>query len=291
MSANPAPHAPTSTNTNTPTISSTTVNPTTVNPTTIAQAMTDLRDASPLVQCLTNSVVTGWTANVLLASGAAPAMIDNPHEAGDFARVASAVLINVGTPQDVTVAAMKAAARSAHDCGTPWVLDPVAVGPLAWRTEVARHLLADSHPTIVRGNASEILALSGGAGGRGPETVETAEDAVPASKVLAEQIQGVVAVSGPVDHVSTAEHTLRLANGHRWLTKVTGVGCALGALMAGYSAVAAPQLAAAAATAHLTVAADIAAERSAGPGSFAVALLDMLEALTAAELAEKVVLL
>lgn len=255
----------------------------------IAQAMTDYRDTGPLVQCLTNTVVTGWTANVLLASGAAPAMVDNPHEAGQFAEVASAVLINLGTPCDDTVAAMRAAASHAVQAGTPWVLDPVAAGGLSWRTTVARDLV-NTGPTIVRGNASEILALGGGSGGRGPESVDLAEDAVDAAGELTARTGGVVAVSGRIDHVVSADDLVRLANGHPWLTSVTGVGCALGALMAGYAAVAAPRLAAAAATAHLTVAAEHAAALSAGPGSFAVNLLDALASLTPDQVCEDVVL-
>ncbi len=256
----------------------------------IAQALRDYRETAPLVHCITNSVVTGWTANVLLASGAAPAMIDNPHEAGEFARVASAVLINLGTPQDHTVAAMKAAVGVADEAGTPWVLDPVAVGPLTWRTKIAHDLLTNS-PTIVRGNASEIIALGGGVGGRGPESVAAPEDALSAAKVLAGGGASAVAVSGPVDHLTGGTDLIRLANGHQWLTKVTGVGCALGALMAGYAAVSPALLAAAAATAHLTVAADVAIEQSSGPGSFAAALLDRLETLSPDELADRVVLL
>lgn len=41
-----------------------------------------VRNQAPLVQCLTNHVVSGFTANVLLALGAAPAMVDIPDEAG-----------------------------------------------------------------------------------------------------------------------------------------------------------------------------------------------------------------
>lgn len=255
----------------------------------IALAVSRYRETGPLVQCLTNKVVTGWTANVLLASGAAPAMVDNPHEAGEFAEAASAVLINLGTPCDDTVAAMYAAASHAIQAETPWVLDPVAAGPLAWRTAVAGDLLATG-PTIVRGNASEILALGGGSGGRGPESVDMAEDAVLAAHELAGRTGGAVAVSGVVDHIVAGDDIVRLSNGHPWLTKVTGVGCALGALMAGYAAVSAPLLAAAAATAHLTVAAEHAAAVSSGPGSFAVNLLDALESLTPEQVSDRLVL-
>src|SRR5664279_3567519 len=165
-----------------------------VQPTDCADALQALRDGAPLVQCLTNVVVTQWTANVLLAAGAAPAMVDNPEESGPFAVIAGGVLINLGTPYAETVFAMERAVTSATQAGTPWVLDPVAAGALAWRTEIARKLLADS-PTVLRGHASEVMALTGGAGGKGVESVDTPEAALTAARVLAGTHGTVVAVS------------------------------------------------------------------------------------------------
>lgn len=256
-----------------------------------AEALRAVRRRGPLVQCLTNVVVAQWTANVLLAAGAAPSMVDNPEEAGAFATVADSVLINLGTPQAQTAAAMERAVAAAGAAGTPWVLDPVGVGSLTWRTRVALGLLARSTPVIVRGNASEILALAGGAGGRGPESVDRPEDALEAAAQLAREHRTVVAVSGPVDHLTDGERLVRVGNGHRWLTQVTGGGCALGALMAAHATTADDPLSAAtAATATYTVAAEIAAARAAGPGSFAVALLDALAVLAPEELAARAVL-
>ena len=261
-----------------------------VQPVDCADALQALRDEAPLVQCLTNVVVTQWTANVLLAAGAAPAMVDNPEESGPFAAIAGGVLINLGTPYAETVIAMERAVTSATQAGTPWVLDPVAAGALAWRTDIAGKLLAQS-PTVLRGNASEVMALTGGAGGKGVESVDTPEAALAAARVLADTHGTVVAVSGPVDHLTDGDRVVRVGNGHPLLTRVTGVGCALGALMAGFAAVVDdPLVAAVAATALLTVCADSAAAGSRGPGSFAVALLDELSGITPTDLATRVLL-
>jgi hydroxyethylthiazole kinase len=255
----------------------------------LADALSTLRDTSPLVQCLTNTVAAGWTANVLLAVGAAPAMIDNPREAREFAAIAGGMLINLGTPYDDTARAMHLAIAGAERSGTPWVLDPVAAGALGWRTSLAHQLLREGRPAIIRGNASEILALAGGMGGRGVESVDSPEAATAVAKDLAERRQSVIAVSGPSDHITDGTRVVRLSNGHQWLTRVTGVGCALGALMAAFAAVVPDAvIAAAAATATLTVAADSAAKETRGPGSFAVALLDELSLLQPSDLAERV---
>ena len=126
-----------------------------------------VRETGPLVSCITNSVAANITANVLLAVGAAPAMVDITGEAGPFAAAASGLLINLGTPQPEQRAAALEAATAAGEAGTPWVLDPVAIGSLAHRTALARELIAMG-PAVVRGNASEIMALLGAGGGRGP---------------------------------------------------------------------------------------------------------------------------
>ena len=256
----------------------------------IGPALAAFRELSPLVHCLTNIVVAQWTANVVLAAGGAPAMVDNPHEAGEFAQVPvpGGVLVNLGTPQDETVAAMRLAAAGANEAGRPWVLDPVAAGGLGWRTSVAHELLA-MRPSILRGNASEIGALAGGAGGRGVDSTDAPEQVLDAARDIARRYGTVVAVSGPVDHLTDGERLVRIHNGHPLLTKVTGVGCALGALMAGFAGVTDDRLlAAAAATGLITVAGDDAAASSSGPGSFAVALLDRLHSLTPDELSVRV---
>ncbi len=258
-----------------------------MNPSTpdLAAALRALREACPLVQCLTNIVVANFTANVLLAAGAAPAMVDNAEEAELFAGVASGVLVNTGTPYAETADAMRAAVAGAAKAGTPWVLDPVAAG-LPWRTSVARDCLALGRPSIVRGNASEILALAGAAGGgRGVDATDPAEAALAAARELAASHGCVVAISGATDLVTDGVRTITVANGHEWMTKVTGVGCSLGALMAAFAAVVPALDAAVAATALLCVAADRAVAGASGPGTFAVGLLDQLALITPDELA------
>lgn len=253
----------------------------------IAQPLATLRQHAPLVQCLTNIVVANFTANVLLASGCAPAMVDNAQEAEGFAAISAGVLINLGTPYQETAQAMRAAVRGAERAGVPWVLDPVAAGAVPWRTSIALELLAKHHPRIVRGNGSEILALMGGQGGKGVESTAGADQAVDAARQLARQHGCVVAVSGEVDYLTDGARAVRIANGHPHLTRVTGAGCSLGALMAAFAGVAQDALlAASSATALLTVAADDAARACQGPGSFAVALIDRLYTLTPEALAQ-----
>lgn len=242
--------------------------------------LAELRATPPLVQCITNAVVTNFTANALLALGTSPAMCDIPGEAGLFAGVAGGVLVNLGTP----TAEQRDAAREAVAAGTPWVLDPVAVGALPVRTALAHELL-EARPAIVRGNASEILALAGaGAGGRGVDSTDSPEAALDAARALAIRTGGTVAVSGPVDLIVDAVREARVPGGSVLLTRVTGGGCALGATMAALLAVTAGFAAATTASAIWAVASERAEAASSGPGSFAVAFLDALAAIEPVDL-------
>jgi len=248
-----------------------------------AELLEAVRARGPLVQCITNTVVQNVTANVLLALGASPAMVDVPTEAGPFARAADALLVNTGTPHAEPSAAAREAARAAAEHGTPWVLDPVAVGGLPVRTALARDLLAH-RPTVLRGNASEVLALlDGGTGGRGTDSTVRPEDARASASDAAGRRVGAVAVSGPVDLVVAPDTgTVRVGNGTVLLTRITGGGCALGAVVAAFTSVAPeqPGAAAVAATAVHTIAAELAARQAGGPGTFQPLFLDQLAALT-----------
>src|SRR5471030_1779909 len=108
---------------------------------TAATSLDLLRQRAPLVHCLTNEVVQGFTANTLLALGAAPAMVIEAREAAQFSTMADALLINIGTLSHRRAEAMMAAILGANQAGVPWVLDPVAVGALAYRTEFALSVL------------------------------------------------------------------------------------------------------------------------------------------------------
>lgn len=258
--------------------------PSTRIPAIAADLLQRVRDTPPLTHCITNNVVTGFTANVLLALGAAPAMVDIVGEAEMFAGAASGLLVNIGTPTPEQRAASREAVAGASAAGTPWVLDPVAIGVLPVRTALAADLVAQ-RPTAVRGNASEILALAGiGTGGRGVDATDTPDAAIDAARAIAQQHGSVVAVSGPVDLITDGQRVIRIANGDALLTRVTGGGCALGAVMAAFLGAARGTEASAldaiaAASLVYTLAAEHAARRAPGPGGFAVALLDALAAV------------
>lgn len=246
----------------------------------ILQDLAALRGSSPLTHCITNIVVTNFTANVLLATGASPAMIVTIEEAAEFVRIAQALLINVGTITSHDARVMLAAAATAEQTGTPWVLDPVAAGVLAFRTDIVTDLIRH-RPSIIRGNASEILSIAGAVGrAKGVDSTAASRDALPAARALAAETGAIVAISGEVDYITDGREVIGVPGGDAIMTRVTGVGCALGALMAAFLPVTmSPMRSAVTASAVFAVAGELAARESRGPGSFAVAFLDRLSLL------------
>jgi hydroxyethylthiazole kinase len=238
-------------------------------------------EGTPLVHCVTNVVTAGFVANALLALGASPAMVEDPEEAGELAAVAGAVVVNTGTMSAVRADGMRAAADAARRAGTPWLLDPVAVGAVTMRSRVAADLLTRG-PTAVRGNASEVMSLAGtGAGGRGVDATAAVDEAAAGADALARRTGAVVAVSGPDDAVTDGSERHRVGGGDPVMGRVTGMGCALGALTGAFLAVAParglrPLDAVVAASALVGATGQDAAARSAGPGTFVPAWLDQL---------------
>ena len=102
----------------------------------ILEDLRELRRWNPLTQCITNIVVTNFTANVLLSIGASPAMVIAEEESSEFARIAGALLINIGTITASEERSVLKAAQAATEAGTPWVLDPVGSGATKFRTKV-----------------------------------------------------------------------------------------------------------------------------------------------------------
>ena len=244
-----------------------------------------IRQKSPLIHCITNTVTQNLVANVLLSVGGSPAMVDLEDEARQFAGVADGVLINLGTPIGEQVGASLVAAKVAHGLSIPWVLDPVAVGFLSVRTDLAQQLLAFK-PNVIRGNASEILALARFASsGRGVDSSDATGDALSAGRQLALEHGSVVAISGPIDLITDGQRIFEVHNGDSFLTQITGGGCALGGFLAAGSSVSQDLgLDITRLCAGYALAAERAARIARGPASFQVAFIDELFSLNDADI-------
>jgi len=249
----------------------------------------ELRKQPPLVHCITNFVAMNIAANVLLATGASPAMVHAEEETGEFAAIAGALTVNIGTLSSGWLRGMEAAAVAARQSGKPWVLDPVAHYATGFRRAAVARLL-ELGPAVIRGNASEIIALAGGASrGQGVDSRDGVEQAEESARLLARAQGATVAVTGIVDFVTDGKKAARIEGGSALMPQVTALGCSLTCLVGAFVAVRphAPFEAAVAALATFAVAGEMAASKAHGPGSFSPAFLDALAALDASLLDRK----
>lgn len=237
-----------------------------------------VKQKSPLVHNITNYVVMNNTANALLAAGASPIMAHAKSEIREMINIAHSVVINIGTLDEYWSESMIMAAETANEIHKPWVLDPVGAGATSFRDQIL-HQLLEYRPTVIRGNASEIIALAkiNTTVTKGVDSTAASNDAVGAAQILVNQYNSTVCISGETDIIMSPEQNFFIRNGHPLMTKVTGLGCSATALTGAFIGCSENKtLGVAAAMALLGIAGEIAAQESKGPGSLQVNLIDKL---------------
>lgn len=254
----------------------------------IAADLEAVRSKAPLVHNITNFVVMNNTANALLALGASPVMAHAVEEVADMVKIASALVINMGTLNPQWVEGMLKAGKAAKELGVPVVFDPVGVGATPYRNKVASEILATCSPDYIRGNASEIMALAReNVVTKGVDSSATSNDALEAAKRLALETGAVVVISGPEDFITDGQEVVSTKNGSTMMARVTGLGCTASAVLGAFAAVGSNKLMAAAhAMAVMGLAGEMAADESAGPGTLQLNFLDTLYSLSEVDIAE-----
>lgn len=259
----------------------------------IAETVRAVKHHTPLTPSITNTITINFVANAQLAVGGSAAMVYLPEEAELMARLGGAMYVNVGGLLPVYEETLPHVARVLHETGTPWVLDPVAIGVGTLRTD-ALTSFKDYKPSVIRGNPSEIIALAGlwgldggstDSGVRGVDTTDPVHAAEPAAIALARWTGGAVAVSGPTDLVTDGTHVALSRGGSRFMSLITGAGCSLGGVITVYAAAATPFVAALTGTAVYNLAGARAEPRAQGPASFQTHFVDALYNATADEIA------
>lgn len=259
----------------------------------IIQAVETVKRTNPMAGSITNSVTINLVANAQLAVGGSAAMVYLPDEAEFLAKAGGATYVNVGTLLPIYEETLPYVAKVLYETGKPWVLDPVAVGIGSLRTELLEQFKVYK-PTIIRGNASEIIALAGlwGLDGgtnesnvRGVDSTDSVNAAKTAAIALAKWTGGAVAVSGETDLITDGSIMAVSYGGSHFMEKITGAGCSLGGVVAVYATATSPFIAALTASAVYNMAGKRAELKVDGPGSFQVQFLDELYKATAKDIA------
>jgi hydroxyethylthiazole kinase len=239
-----------------------------------------VRERKPLVHNITNYVVMNYTANALLACGAAPVMAHAAEEVEEMVSLAGALVLNIGTLSIPWIEAMIKAGKRANALHVPIILDPVGAGATALRTDSAKRLIEELSIQVIRGNASEILSLSRerpGSRTKGVDSVHTVDQVAQMAVALAGDLKAVLAVTGVIDLITDGERVYRVMNGHEMMSHVTGTGCTATAIIGAFLAVDSDSLkAATTGLSYFGLAGEKAAAKTSSPGTFQITLLDAL---------------
>jgi hydroxyethylthiazole kinase len=254
----------------------------------IISTLEKVRQQNPLVHNITNVVVTNFTANGLLALGASPVMAYAKEEVADMAKIAGALVLNIGTLTHDEIEAMLIAGKSANEHNIPVIFDPVGAGATPYRTATARRIVEELSISIIRGNAAEIANVIGMEWAiKGVDAGESTGNTVELAQTAAKQLNTTVIITGKDDVITDCSNTFVVHNGHPILTKVTGTGCLLSSVIGAFSAIE-KDLLLAAVSALVTygttaeIAANLTEEK--GPGSFQIEFLNQLSKVSSEDI-------
>jgi hydroxyethylthiazole kinase len=258
----------------------------------VFEALQSVRQKSPLVHNITNYVVMNNTANALLSVGASPVMAHAVEEVEEMAGIASALVLNMGTLSERWIEAMILAGKKANERQIPIVFDPVGVGATTYRTNTANQIIELCKPTIIRGNASEIMALcNASVKTKGVDSTMNTSDALESAKLLAKETGAVVVISGNIDFVTDGEREATVSNGADMMAQVTGMGCTATAIIGAFAGAHNDLFeAATAAMVTMGICGQLARVKAEGPGSFQMHFLDALYMISEEDIQKKTIL-
>lgn len=247
-----------------------------------------VKEKAPLVHNITNYVAMNFSANALLAIGASPVMSHAAEEVAEMALMAGALVINIGTLDAEWIESMIIAGKTKHNTGGVVIIDPVGVGATVYRTKTAWRIIEECHPDIIRGNASEIMALlNADVKSKGVDSSCSSDDAVDSALKLANRTGAIVIISGEIDYITNGKRVEKISNGSRMMPCVTAMGCTASSMVGAFAAVNANHFDASLhAMALMGIAGEIAARNSAGPGSLLTNFVDTLYNITEEDLVE-----
>jgi hydroxyethylthiazole kinase len=202
----------------------------------------NVKAKTPLVHSITNYVTVNDCANIILASGGSPIMADDINEVCDITSICSSLVINIGTLNERTIKSMVAAGKKANELGHPVVFDPVGAGASQLRNETAMMLLKEIKFSVIRGNISEINFLASGSGNtQGVDasatdavTADNIDSVITLAKAFSKTAGAVIAISGAIDIVADSERSYIIKNGHPLMSRITGTGCMLTAVVGSF---------------------------------------------------------
>lgn len=207
--------------------------------------LNEIKLRNPLVHCITNYVTVNDCANAILAVNGSPIMADDINEVEDITTICNSLVINIGTLNERTITSMIAAGKMANNLNHPIIFDPVGAGASKFRTESAKKLLKNISFSVIRGNISEIKALAiNTSTTQGVDasindivTKDNLDDVVKFAKKFSQETNAIIAITGAIDIIASKDKAYAIYNGCSTMSKITGTGCMLSAILGAFIAV------------------------------------------------------
>lgn len=239
----------------------------------------NLSKQQPLIHCINNPISINDCANILLAFHAKPIMASHPKESAEITSQANALSLNLGNFEDTRAQAMFNSAKYAHEHSIPFILDLVGIGCSTIRKEFANTIIHQFHPTIIKGNISELKTLTkykSHAKGIdvGKEDIEDPEISLKWLQELSKTYQCTILCSGKVDMIASPDKSYLIYNGHEMMSQITGTGCMLTVITAAFLSITNSIEACLCSTCFFEVACQKAIQKANGPGTFHMYLMD-----------------
>lgn len=233
---------------------------------------------NPLILNITNYVTMEFVANGLLSLGCSPLMSNSSAELAELMTIVDAVVINIGTLNDEFIHLCEVGCVLANQLNKPLILDPVGAGASQYRTSACLNWIERYQFSIIRGNASEILALCGqNHNTKGVDATDTTLNAIESAQLYSSNHNLVLAISGELDAVIHGSNVSVLKGGSALMPLVSGTGCLLTAVISAFQVINKTEMvSAAAAITFYNQCAERASLKARGPGSFKMHFLDEL---------------
>ena len=186
---------------------------------------------------------------------------------------------------------MLLAGKEANQRGHLVVFDPVGVGASRFRKETAAKLLKQIHFNVIRGNISEIKTLyEGSDDGYGVDakkddavTEDNLEYVIQMAKNMAKKTKAVIVITGKTDLVTDGQQIYLIDNGVLDMSRITGTGCMLDGVIAGFIGANPDQILEAVTTAvsAMGICGEYAKKKAEGTGTLKVHLMDAMSNMNA----------
>ncbi|ELC8441201.1 hydroxyethylthiazole kinase [Clostridium perfringens] len=196
--------------------------------------MEALKIKNPLIHMITNYVTVNDLAQVTINYGGLPLMATHHEELEEITGMANGLLVNIGTLEPYQMESSMISIKIAKKKGIPSVLDPVGVQASKLRKDFAKRLILEGEPSLIKGNLAEIKTLIG-------ETsksigIDSFDDTLSENtknkiKEYAKERNLIIVVSGVCDFITNGKDSALIKNGTYKMSKITGTGCMLGALL------------------------------------------------------------